>query len=159
MKKGESWQENAIFCQGLNDSLEKAEQIQHIEPTNRVSQAGFTQDEATTYEMDSDDICLSLLEQLELATSDRPDESRDESVSVEKSRKMALTSSGQGDRDGVSVGGTITEARAASNEVDAFPTDEEDFVMVSAASSSSAFQENEKTADEDDIAWPSWTGM
>lgn len=159
VKRGELWQENPIFCQGLNFSLEKSGHIQQPKTDNPLSQVGSTKQGAATYQEDSDDDCLSLLEQLELATSETTDESSNEVVNVEHKKEVALTSSGQGNHNRGSARGIVTKARAGSNEGGAFPTDEEDFVLVSAAPSSSASQENEKTTDEDEIAWPSWTGM
>lgn len=155
MKKGELWQENPIFCKGLNLSLEKAGQIQHPKPSNHISQVGLIEHDNATYQEESNHDYMSLLEQLELAMSENPKESSDdEVVNVEQMEEMALTSSGQSAYDSNPVRGTFTEARPASNGGTA------DFVIESAnATSSSSTSQSEKISAGDETAWPSWTGM
>lgn len=157
VRKGESWQENSIFCQGLNLGLKETGQVQHTDTGNHISQAVIMEHEVPTNQEDSDDY-VSLLEQLELAMSETPEESNDKVINIEHRKETALTNSGQGDHNKGSDRGKITEARVASNEGPAFSTDEK-FVVVSATSSSSASQENEKTTDEAEVAWSSWMGM
>ena len=160
-KKEELWQDNAVFCQGLNLSLAKAGHIQHPKTSNHTSHVGFTEQGAAMYQAESDDDFQSLLEQLELATSETTDESIDEVVNVESRKEMSLTSSDKNACDKFLVGRTITEARVASNESPAFATDQEDFVLVSADETSSSItsQQCENTSAGDEVGWPSWTGM
>ena len=157
--KGESWQENAIFCQGLDLSLEKAGQIQRRDASSHESQVEFLENNVATHQEDSDD-CVSLLEQLELAASEDLNESSDEEVvNIEDGKAVAFESDVQGDHNRHSIKETSTKARAASDESTVFSTDQEDFVMVPAASPSNASLRHENPPAADDTAWPSWTGM